>query len=521
MFSKLKFKKPFVNLSAKDWLFILAGLLIFSVITLLTITKFSIWFDEAFGAYMIKFSFFDIARYTAADVHPPLFYWLLKIWSMVFGNSELALRSTSLLFGCIAIIFGYLLTNKLFGKKAARLSLLFMVLSPMLVRYSQEARMYTMVMAIATSATYILVCATENHKKSLWTIYGILIAIGLWTHYFIFVVWLAHWIWRAIVIWRESKLKHFWHKFFAEGFGRAYLLAIILFLPWLPFAIKQTFVVQAYGFWIPSVTANTIPNFMTNVLYYLDSNEVKNWLTFGFALVISLLAVLSIAIYRRQNDKWRQSYLLISSVAFVPILVLFLMSMPPFRSYFIDRYLITSALFIAIFAGVTFAYGLKLILPKLRYILLILIVVLLGIGITNVWRLGNYNKNTSNSNNTRDIIEAVYKEADSGESIISSGLYIFYEEVFYENSQHSVYFIAPDNYSSGSLAMLKDNNLHKITDMTKFVKDHKKVWYVGWCGDNEDSFAAPYSNWKKLREVSAKDSVSGKATYKAIEYQTN
>src|SRR5680860_1220038 len=127
-----------------DWLLIVVGLTIFAIITLWTITKSSIWFDEAFGAYMIHFNFAEIARFTASDVHPPLFYWLLKLWSMLFGNSELALRSMSVLFGGVAIVFGYLLANRLFSQKVARISLIFMVLSPMLVRYSQEARMYTL-----------------------------------------------------------------------------------------------------------------------------------------------------------------------------------------------------------------------------------------------------------------------------------------------------------------------------------------------------------------------------------------
>ena len=146
-------KRQKLSLQIADGYFIAAGLTVFTTITLWTITKSSVWFDEAFGAYMTRFSFFDIARYTAADVHPPLYYWLLKIWGALFGNTELGLRSMSILFGAIAIVFGYLLIHRLFDKKAARISLIFMVLSPMLVRYGQEMRMYTLVTAIALAAT--------------------------------------------------------------------------------------------------------------------------------------------------------------------------------------------------------------------------------------------------------------------------------------------------------------------------------------------------------------------------------
>ncbi|HUC96602.1 MAG TPA: glycosyltransferase family 39 protein, partial [Candidatus Saccharimonadales bacterium] len=165
-----KSKHRILGLEVNDWWFIAAALVIYAIISLWTISKSSIWFDEAFGAYMIHYNFIDIARYTATDVHPPVFYWLLKIWSMIFGNTELGLRSMSVFFGGIAITFGYLLTNRLFTKTAARISLIFMVLSPMFIRYSQEARMYMLVAAIALAATYVLTYAVQTKKKLPWVL---------------------------------------------------------------------------------------------------------------------------------------------------------------------------------------------------------------------------------------------------------------------------------------------------------------------------------------------------------------
>ena len=55
--------------------FILAA---FTGITFATIGRSSIWFDEAFGAYLIRFNFAEIFHYTSLDVHPPFYYWLLK-----------------------------------------------------------------------------------------------------------------------------------------------------------------------------------------------------------------------------------------------------------------------------------------------------------------------------------------------------------------------------------------------------------------------------------------------------------
>jgi len=138
----IRFYRKISSLPGIDWVVLGAGLTTYAGLTLATITKSSIWFDEAFSAFIVRFNFFQIARYTATDVHPPFYYWILKIWTMLFGTSEVAFRSLSVLFGLTAIVFGFLLVKRLFGRRAAFVSLLFMAISPMLIRYGQEARMY-------------------------------------------------------------------------------------------------------------------------------------------------------------------------------------------------------------------------------------------------------------------------------------------------------------------------------------------------------------------------------------------
>ena len=199
-----KKRQPSLSLSKADFAVLIAGLAVFAIVSLATISNSSIWFDEAFGAYLIRFDFWNIALYTASDVHPPLYYWFLKAWSMLFGTNELALRSMSVLFAGVAIIFGFLIAKRMFGRKTAWLALLFMILSPMLVRYGQEMRMYTLVTAIAFAATYVLLIAVESKGRLPWIIYGILVGLGMWTHYFIPLVWLSRWVWRGWIV-REKK----------------------------------------------------------------------------------------------------------------------------------------------------------------------------------------------------------------------------------------------------------------------------------------------------------------------------
>lgn len=515
--SFFKSKRTIFGVQISDWLIVAIALMLFAGLTFWTITKSSIWFDEAFGAYLIRFNFFDIAKYTALDVHPPLFYWILKLWSMLFGNSELALRSMSVLFGGISIVIGYLLTNKLFGKTAARFSLIFMALSPMLIRYGQEARMYTIVTTISLAATYVLTVAMSSKKRLPWVIYGILIGLGMWVHYFTAIVWIAHWVWRADVIRRLSKKGRFIKEFFTKQWVGAHIVAIGLFLPWLPFLFIQIFTIQAYGYWIPPVTPDSIPSFLTNVFYYQDIGKVTSWLALIFLAAIIILAVLAFRVYKRLNNSERQSYRLILSIAFVPMIALFIASMPPLHSTFVDRYLMTSVIGISIFIGTTLTYCAKFLRPKPRIVLMILLAGMMIVGIANVYQLGNFNKYSNASNNTRQIIESVTKNSGDNQPIIAATPWLFYEAVFYATNNHPVYFLDASEYKFGSLVMLKENDQFKIKNIDDFTDNHPIFWYVLY--SNTGAYSAPYSNWEAISEVTVNDSVSGIPAYRAIQYR--
>lgn len=59
----------------------------------------SLWSDEGNSAALARRGFTEIAQRTAFDIHPPLYYWLLKIWMVIWGDSEAGLRSLSAVLG--------------------------------------------------------------------------------------------------------------------------------------------------------------------------------------------------------------------------------------------------------------------------------------------------------------------------------------------------------------------------------------------------------------------------------------
>ena len=508
--------KDFSKRSSFELTSFLVAVTMFVNLSLVTINKFSIWFDEAFGAYLIKFNFFDVAKYTAYDVHPPLYYWLLKIWSMLFGNGEIALRSMSIFFGIVAMLFIYLLVKKLFSKKAAIFSIFFVAISPILIRYAQEARMYTLILAIAFAATYALVIAINSKKKTPWIIYGVLVALGMLTHYFTALIWITHWIWRLDSIRRTTPRKKIFKTFFSKNWLIAHGVAIAIFSPWLPWLFMQTFVVQAYGFWIPPVTLDTLTNFITNSFLYKDVVDATNWLSILVVTLIAVTIFMSIKFYKKSSFKIRTNFRLIYFMVIAPVVLLFVMSMPPMRPYFVDRYLFVSVISFSILAAISLSSSLSSRKNKIAYIIPCLLILTFTLGINNVYQIGNFNKNTQNSNNAREIVKLISEYSSLEEPIIVNNQYFFYETVFYESNQHKVYFIGSDTYQ-GSTKMLENESAHKIKDLSQFTKDYEVVWYVGRPGSG--SFDVPFS-CNQLTTITLDDTATDKPAYQAIQCRT-
>jgi mannosyltransferase len=503
-----------------DIAFLAVALMGFATITLFNVTNAAIWFDEAFSYYLIQFNFADIARYTSTDVHPPLYYWALKLWTMVFGTGEFGLRTMSIFFALLTIILTFFLVRKLFGRKAALVSLLFLSLSPMLIRYADEARMYTMSAFFVVSATYALVKANESKLRRWWVAYGILVALGMWTHYFTAFVWLAHWVWRVFVTYSKGVSPLIWFKrFFSKNWILAYVIAVLTFLPWVPFMFAQLKVVQVSGFWIGPVSVDTPTNYLTNVFYYLEHGQTQNWIALLLLTVLVFLVFLIPRVYKSLTKADKPQFALIASLAWAPLVLLFLASLPPLRSSFVERYLIPSTVFFMVFIAIVLVAGTKKWRPLFRAIPVLVIAGMLIFGITNVYKYGNYNKNTNAHIVTREVIKDIKTEGKPGEPIIASSPWTFYEAIPYTSAEHPVYFIdANTEYYFGSLNMLKDNDMHKIKDMDAFAKDHPVIWYLGQ--DESGGDIAPYEiSWKKIQTVMYEDPLTGKSNFRATQYR--
>lgn len=308
------------------------------LISLLIGLRQSVWFDEAYSINIAQHTLGELIHLTALDIHPPLYYMVLKIWGMFFGYSELALRSFSALALVGAIIVAGLLIKRLFTTRIALYATPLLALAPLLLRYGFEIRMYALGSLIGIAATYLLVRAVQAQKtvRRNWLIaYALVIAIGLYVQYFLILLWGAHAIWLVMT---EARKKHFWRslKPYLYAFGGG----AILFLPWL-----TTFLHQLGGGVLAPIgkqlDAEQLIGILSFNVLYQPLYAVNIWLTFALVLLIVTLAMLALNM-RKTIHKYRAGFLLLGLYIVVPVVFVMLMSL--FMSPYTERYLLHVAI---------------------------------------------------------------------------------------------------------------------------------------------------------------------------------
>jgi mannosyltransferase len=129
------------------------------------LTDRSIWFDEAWSWRLAQFPLPEMLTRIGHDVHPPLYYLLLKAWMCCCGASLRALRSLSVLLGGVTLVGVYLFAVAAFsddgkalskGRGIGLLAAALVAVSVFQVRYAWEARMYTLGTALAALSSWAL-----------------------------------------------------------------------------------------------------------------------------------------------------------------------------------------------------------------------------------------------------------------------------------------------------------------------------------------------------------------------------
>lgn len=209
-------------------------LLIGGVLRLYDFTDRDIWFDEAFTGILVRESWGRMMEIIIADTHPPLYYFLLKPIAAVFDYSPYGLRVLSFVWGIATLYLLYRVSKELFSERVAMYATVIGALSPFAIYYSGEARSYSMLAGLILLGCYCFILALRTKRLGWYLGWGVAIGLACLTHYMalicsplFFIIWGVHHI--------ESQIR----LRDVRGIMSGYVIQIILFLPWLPFFLRQ------------------------------------------------------------------------------------------------------------------------------------------------------------------------------------------------------------------------------------------------------------------------------------------
>ena len=117
----------------------------------------SLWLDEAISVNMAKLPINSIVtQFSIRDFHPPVYYWFLNIWIKIFGDQVWVMRLSSILFSLITIWLVYKIGKEIKDKKTGLWAAILVGVNPLLIYFSQELRMYSMVTMWLMGSIYFL-----------------------------------------------------------------------------------------------------------------------------------------------------------------------------------------------------------------------------------------------------------------------------------------------------------------------------------------------------------------------------
>ncbi len=189
-----------------------------------------LWWDEGYSVWFATHSLDQMAALTAEDIHPPLYYALLHLWTLLGGTGPVSLRLLSVAFGVAAIPMMYVAGHRILASHRAALLASFLVaISPLHVFYSQEIRMYGLVALLSTGVLWAAWGVLhQRQSRSAPFAYVILTTLALYTQYYALFLPIALTLY-ALWWWRKDL------RSLGRWLGLQAIIAV-LYLPWTIYA---------------------------------------------------------------------------------------------------------------------------------------------------------------------------------------------------------------------------------------------------------------------------------------------
>ena len=227
----------------------------------------SVWEDEAYTMLILKKDFNGIIDSVSVDVHPPLYYIIAKIFTIILGYSVSSVKLASILPVILIMIFINIKSKQLFKENSRLISILFILLigfCPRAFSMNIELRMYTWAMFFVTcSGIYAYEIYKEPNKLKFMVLFIVCSLCAAYTHYYAAVT--ECFVYLCLIISLIKKDRSNWTKCL-----KIIIFTILGYLPWIPIFINQ-FVVVRDNWWLQTFTT---ADMLYSIKYLFDGKFV-------------------------------------------------------------------------------------------------------------------------------------------------------------------------------------------------------------------------------------------------------
>ncbi|WP_017528405.1 glycosyltransferase family 39 protein [Pseudomonas fluorescens] len=455
------------------------------------LTSAAIWGDEGSSLLLSEYALDDLWFHAAHDVHPPLYFFMLRSWIECFGDSIWSIRSMSALPGVVVVGLGAWLARQLSTRRAAVLAGVMLALLPTAVRYSQQVRMYSLLGVWLLGATLALVYwARQPERTRYLAAYVLLMSAGFYTHYFTALCVLVHWAYIGLLSTsRAPGLRLIARPAWWVANG----VIVLLYLPWLPNLldlvqhVEQLKVGGDIG-WEEPVNLLSLPSMIWQ--FVLQDEGVGFWppLFWGFALL--LVAVVFFAGWR-DRERLRPASLL-ALFFLLPLLLVYAVSF--ISPVFIERYLTVYALALPIL--------LALVIDRASWLGAALFVLFVGVelvGLKNNFAVDEHDQ----FNVPVEFVNRNYQEDDR---IVLSDMMWYLSYVYYDQTDAQLQLYTPPKpdgtptrpnaYGFGTLVDQDGGRIY-LDRLSALPVDTRRVWLIS-SNEAPDDFAPLPQGWREL-----------------------
>lgn len=307
----------------------------------------------------------DTLSSLSQDTQMPLYYILLKYWQDLWGNSIIAIRSLSALFSVLTLPALYLLARELFDSDfTAKITTSLMAVSPMFIRYAQEARAYSLWTLSIVISTYLLLKAIKTNKNRYWLFYAVSIATSSYSQLLSFFIYLGHFIYVAFA--QIKKINIFFK------YACATILGTSLFLPFLILdVLPRLDSIKGQTRWLTSSIPKDIlfQEQISNIYHLFVSVNLSSFdKTLIYILVIPIIILILYSIFILIKNNRVSTWLVPAILTITGLICLYQDLRFGGQRTRINQYFLSTYIAIIIAVGFSISFGIKSNYKRTKFI---------------------------------------------------------------------------------------------------------------------------------------------------------